>query len=77
MPGQKRSYGTVGDTYVSVVEFSNKPQARSLLVFGESADPQSPHFFDQAKLYSEQRFKPAWFELNEIKTHKESVYHPR
>lgn len=37
VPGQKRWYGTVGDTYVSVVEFGKKPVARSLLVFGETA----------------------------------------
>jgi len=70
-PGQKRWYGVVGDTYVAVVEFSKKPIARSLLVFGQSADPQSPHYFDQAALYSGQRFKPAWFELSDIKQHLE------
>jgi penicillin amidase len=75
-PGQKRQYGTVGDTYISVVEFGKKLQARSLLVFGQSADPESPHYFDQAVLYSTQRFKPAWFELSEIKHHSKQKYRP-
>ena len=75
-PGAKRSYGTAGDTYVAVVEFARKPVARSLLVFGESANPDSPHFFDQAVLYSSQEFKPAWFELREIRQHAERVYRP-
>ena len=75
-PGQRRSYGIVGDTYVSVVEFGKKPKAQSLLVFGESANPESPHFFDQAKLYSEQKFKPAWFELRDVMRHTERIYHP-
>ena len=75
-PGQKRMYGTVGDTYIAVVDFSKIPQTRSLLVFGESADPTSPHYFDQANLYSTQHFKPAWFTLPEIKRHQEKKYRP-
>jgi len=74
--GQKRWYGTSGDTYVAIVEFASRPEARSVLVFGESADPQSPHFFDQAQLYSTQQLKPAWFELADIRKHTEKSYHP-
>jgi penicillin amidase len=73
-PGQKRMYGTVGDTYVSVVEFAKKPVARSLLVLGESADPQSKHYFDQAELYSTGQFKPAWFDPREVRQHTERQY---
>jgi penicillin amidase len=74
--GQKRQFGTVGDTYISVVDFGKRPIARSLLVFGQSADPKSPHFFDQGKLYSTQQFKPAWFTLGEIRKHTEKKYRP-
>lgn len=74
--GQKRRYGFAGNSYVSVVEFGPQVQARSLLVFGQSADPRSAHYFDQAQLYSSRKFKQAWFTLAEIKAHVESVYHP-
>lgn len=74
--GQKRRYGVAGTSFVSVVEFGPKVQARSLLVFGESADPKSPYHFDQAQLYSKKEFKPAWFTLDEIKAHSKRVYHP-
>ena len=76
IPGQKRWYGTVGDTYVAVVEFGKKVKTRSLLVMGQSADSNSPHYFDQARLYSEGRFKDAWFGDAEVHRHVERTYHP-
>jgi hypothetical protein len=72
---KKRRYGVFGDSYVAVVEFSPEIKARSILVFGEAAIPSRPHYFDQARLCSD-RFKPAWFTLDDIKAHLERSYHP-
>ncbi|HEY6331804.1 MAG TPA: penicillin acylase family protein, partial [Blastocatellia bacterium] len=74
--GQKRQYGVSGDSYVSVIDFGPKVEARSVLVYGENSSPRSPHYFDQAALYATRQFKPAWFSLDDIKANSDVVYHP-
>ncbi len=39
----------------------------SLVAWGQSADPESPHHTDQAeKLYSQRKFKPTWFRKDDL-----------
>jgi len=46
----------------------------SLLPYGESEDPASPHYNDQTKLHSERKLKRFWFAPREILDHTESVW---
>ncbi len=70
----RRRYGVHGNSFVKVVEFAPAVQARSIFVFGQSGDPASPHYFDQAELYSARRFKPAWFAREEVEAHVQRTY---
>ena len=69
-------YGIFGNSFLKVVEFAPHARARSVEVFGQSADPKSPHFFDQAPLYAARMFKPAWSTLAEVKAHAVTSYRP-
>jgi len=56
--GEQRQLAT-GITWSSVVALGPRAQSRSVMVFGQSGDPASPHFFDQARLMAAGRMKPA------------------
>jgi len=72
----KRIYGNRGNSFVAVVEFGPRIQAKTLLAGGVSGDPTSPHFNDQAARYATGTFKDAWFYRADIEKHTERTYHP-
>jgi acyl-homoserine lactone acylase PvdQ len=74
--GAKRRYGNGGHGYVAVIDFGQPIRALSVIPYGQNADPDSPHFFDQAELYARGQFKPAWFTLDEVRSNSSRVYHP-
>lgn len=74
--GQKRRYGVAGSSYVGVVQLSEPPKARTVLQFGESGDPASPHWFDQAQIYAKGEFKASCYGKNEIEATCKRPYHP-
>ena len=74
--GRRLRYGTFGNTYVAVMQFGETTRALSVVPYGQSADPESPHFFDQATLFVEGRFKPSWFTREEVEANTARSYHP-
>jgi acyl-homoserine-lactone acylase len=58
------------------VEFGPKIVAKSLLAGGESGQVENPHFFDQARMYSEGKFKQVLFDKKEVEKQALIKYHP-
>ena len=75
-PGTKKRYGVNGNSFVCVVEFGEKVKAKSLLAGGESGNPASAHFSDQAALYTKGQFKEVLFYKEDVMRHTEKTYHP-
>ena len=74
--GTKRIYGTSGNSFVAVVEFGEKVKAKSLLAGGQSGNPKSPHFYDQAQRYVDAKFKDVAFYREDVEKRAEETYHP-
>ncbi|MCS7224375.1 MAG: penicillin acylase family protein [Armatimonadetes bacterium] len=58
--------GVGGQSCTSIVVHTDPPQAWSITPFGNSDDPESPHFVDQAPLFSAGQFKPIFFSRKDI-----------
>jgi acyl-homoserine-lactone acylase len=76
MPSTKKRYGISGNSFIAAVEFGPRLHARTIVTGGESSDPSSPHFTDQAAGYIDGRFKEVYFYKDDVLSHAERTYHP-
>jgi len=72
----KRIYGTRGNSFIAVVEFGDTVKAKSLLAGGQSGDPSSPHFNDQAQRYADVQFKDVAYYREDVEKRGRKKYHP-
>jgi len=75
--GTDNYYGTSGNSFVAIVEFGDKVSARAVSSGGESGDPASPHFDDQAARYADGALRPVYFYPADLVGHIEREYRPR
>ena len=75
-PGVRRRYGDNGNSFVAVVEFGPRVRALAVTAGGESGDPRSPHFDDQALRYSTGALRPVYFYPDQLLGHTIRRYHP-
>ncbi len=72
----KRIYGSVGNSFVAAVEFGRVVRAKAIMTGGESGDPASPHFADQALMYTQGKFRDVYFTRADVLAHAVRRYHP-
>jgi acyl-homoserine-lactone acylase len=72
----KKIYGSVGNSFVAAVEFGPAVRAKAIMTGGESGDPSSPHFTDQAPMYIEGRLRDVLFTPQDVLAHAQRRYHP-
>jgi acyl-homoserine-lactone acylase len=75
-PGTKRWYGNYGNSFVAVVQFGKRVRAHAVTAGGESGNPASPHFNDEAERYASGDLREVYFYPAQLKGHTERTYHP-
>lgn len=75
-PQTKKWYGTSGNSFVAVVEFGDRVRARAVSAGGQSGDPTSPHFNDQAQRYATGNLRDVYFYPEDLEGHVERRYRP-
>jgi len=71
-----KRYGVSGNSFIAAVEFGKKVKAKTLLTGGESFDPSSEHFTDQAEMFVTGKFKDIYFYKEDVMKHAERTNHP-
>ena len=76
MASTKKRYAYSGNSFIAAVEFGRKLHAKSIVTGGESSNPSSPHFSDQAEGLLNGKFKDVLFYKEDVMKHVERKYHP-
>jgi acyl-homoserine-lactone acylase len=62
-----------GDSWVGVIEFGDKVNAKVLLSYGNATQKDSPHNGDQLELFSKKELRDAWFTKEQVKANTSKV----
>ena len=65
-----------GNSFVAVMEFADRVRARAVTAGGESGDPASPYFDDEAMRYSTGNLRAVYYYDDELSGHTKRAYHP-
>ena len=62
-------HAEIGSRLLRLVQFTDPLRSFTLHNYGQSENPDSPHYTDQARLSSERRLKPTYFDPAELMNH--------
>jgi len=68
------SYAGGGHAFVMVAHMTEPVESFTIVPFGSSENPQSPHYADQMALFAKCQLKKAWFTEDDIFTNLESAW---
>jgi len=68
-----RFYSQAGNSCTTLAFMKEPVTAYSITPYGQSDDPASPHYADQAPLFSAEQFKPMWFGRAALEGHIEET----
>ncbi|MEI6264792.1 MAG: penicillin acylase family protein [Sphingobacteriia bacterium] len=74
--GTKGRYGFSGNSFIAAVEFGPRLKAKSIVTGGQSNNPASNHFTDQAPGFINGNFKEIFFYKEDVLKNKEKIYRP-
>lgn len=68
---------TSGESYIELVKFTkNGPEIESVISYGSSDHPDSPHYTDQMEMYTQFKTKKMTFNKEDIYANATRIYHP-
>ena len=81
MRGSAQKNGTIkinhGESYIALIRFGkNKTNVASIICYGSSNHPDSPHYSDQMEMYRRFDTKPMHFDRENVIKDAKRIYHP-
>jgi acyl-homoserine-lactone acylase len=67
-----------GESYIALIRFGKtKTTFESVISYGNSAHPDSPHYTDQMDMYQNFQTKPMSFDREVVLKNTKRTYHPK
>ncbi|MGM0581921.1 MAG: penicillin acylase family protein [Bacteroidota bacterium] len=68
----------VGESYILLARFGEGlPKLESIMPYGTSSKPESPHYTDQMEMFVNKELKPMTLDKEEIYKNAAKIYHPQ